>query len=682
MTARMLVRDIETRSTVDLKKVGLYNYATHPSTEVLCIGYGAEQGPIGLWWPGDPVPPVISETARDPRWTAVAHNAPFELAIERHILHRRHGFPILPIERNVCTMAVANALGLPASLDKLAPALGLANQKDKVGSRLMLQMIKPRRARKHEQVNGSKAAVYWFEDDERMRALGAYCQKDVETAREAALAMPWLSDTEYAVWLLDQKINSRGIQIDQALALAAQKISQAAQIYFDDELNRITNGQVTATTQIAALTRWLGQYIDNMASLDKSAIEELLRLDLHPLARQAIELRAYGAQAAAKKVDALLTHCDSHSRVHNAFVYHAAGTGRWASRGVQLHNMKRSSTEDIEQAINVIGSGDFEVARKAYRNPLSVIGDLVRAMICAAPGHVLIGADFSGIEARITAWLASEESKLETFRAFDRKEGPDPYIIAAALIFGVDADQLALEFANGKPDAREKRQVGKASELAFGFAGGVGAYRKFDPNTEFTDDEIQRIKNAWRKAHPAIESMWDLLHTGAGNAVRQPGKRYTYRHKLWFEADKQSLRITLPSGRQLNYPEARMARIITPKDSGLVIVSPRHPDSQRALIFKDNESGRWHDVKTWRGLWTENVVQAIARDLLAEAMLRLDVAGFNIVAHVHDEVIAEVKIADAERLKRQFHALMTELPEWATGLPVVAKLWCETRYVK
>jgi DNA polymerase bacteriophage-type len=709
--AHIFVRDIETKSVGDLKKIGVHNYAVHPSTEILCIGYCIDDEPVQIWHPGDPVPKEYREAARRQEFAAVAHNAPFEMTIERCILAKKYGFPIIPVERNVCTMAVASALALPASLDRLAKAIRLTHQKDPVGNRLMKQMAKPRKPRKNEDPN----RIYWFDDPERMLKLDSYCKDDVETAREAAYRLPWLSDDEYQVWLLDQKINNRGIYIDHKLALAACEIIKAAEPHIDRELAKVTNGQVTAITQVEKLKDWLGQYIE-LESLDKRAIEELLTQDLPEHVLRAIELRYLGAQAASKKVDALLSHRNSTGRVYDAFVYHAAGPGRWSSRGVQLHNMKRSDTENIEKAVEVIGRGDFDAARKVYDNPLSVIGDLIRAMVVAAPGHMLIGADFSGIEARVTAWLANETSKLKIFRAFDAGTGPDPYIIAAAAVFGIDADDLNRRYLAGDVLAREQRQVGKACELAFGFQGGLHAFLKFMPGggdspatpvealsfkrrgttgqdpkrikrvqqaggqaSTLSDEDIQRIKNVWRRKHPNTVAMWRDLGNAMWRATRHPGQRVLYRDKLAFEHDGKTLWITLPSGRKLSYPEARIRRIIIPEDSGLVIVSAK---GKPALIFKDNASGQWHDVVSYGGLICENTVQAIARDLLAQAMLRIDTAGLAIVAHVHDEAIVEVTKAKVDKTLPIFRHLMMTSPDWADGLPIVAKAWSAARYVK
>lgn len=672
--------DIETKSTANLKDVGLYNYATHPSTEILCVGYRLDGEPIRIWRPGEPVPKAWEVAAHDPDVTAVAHNAPFEMAIEQHILSKRHGFPLIPRERYVCTMAMANALALPASLDKLAQALGLSWQKDKVGHRVMLQMTKPRRSRKAE----DPSKIYWYDDAERMSKLESYCCDDVAVSGAVAEELPWLSADEYDIWLLDQRINQRGIHIDRKLALAAQQIIDAAGPYINDELYRLTNGQVETINQVAKLSGWLAQYTP-IDSLDKAAIEELLERDLPPVARRAVELRFLGAQAAVKKVNPLLEHCDANDRVHNAFVYHAAGTGRWSSRGVQLHNLKRVDTElveDVAKAVRVIGTGDFDRARKEYGNPLAIIGSLIRAMITAAPGCMLLGADFSGIEARVTAWLAGEMSKLAAFRAYDAGKGPDPYIIAAAWIFGIDASQLEADCKLKLPAAKAMRQVGKACELAFGFQGGLGAYKKFDPDTSFTDEEIHKFKNTWRKNHPNIEAMWSNLNTAAYRAVRNPGQRWiSKRYRLAFECDHNGyFWITLPSKRRLCYPEARICQVWTPPGTGLVLETER--GGTPTLIFKDNASGQWRDVKIYGGLLTENLAQAISRDLLAEAMLRLDRAGFPIVGHVHDETVCEVKQSEVNKQKPEFQRLMTVVPDWADGLPIVAKAWTDTRYVK
>ena len=704
-----LIRDIETRSTVDVGDVGAHIYAAHPSTEVLCVGYCLDAGPVRIWHPGDSVPKEFKLVAQNRQYAAVAHNAAFELQIERHILGPKYGFPVFPIERNICTMSLALALALPGSLDRLAKVLNLEHQKDALGNRLMLQLSKPRRARKSEDPDG----IYFFDDADRLLRLDQYCIADVETAREILDTLPELSEQEQQVWILDQKINDHGIYLDKQLMLAAKKIITTALPSFDRELNRLTNGQVNAITQVEKLKAWINQFYP-VDTLRKDDLEELLqRKDLPKQVRRALELRAQGAHAAIKKVDALLQRRGGNGRICGAFVYHAAGPGRWSSRGAQVHNMKRSMTEDMERAIQVISTGDFKTAQKEYANPLSVIGDLVRANIMAAPGNILIGADFSGIEARVTAWAANEHKKLDAFRAYDAGTGPDPYIIAAAAVLNIDADDLNKRYKAGDPNAREERQIGKACELAFGYQGGVNAFKRFMPsggvaiadadwdweyggvrgkggrpgdrereklNEDIEDAKIDRIKQRWRREHARIAQLWRLLNDAAWRAVRKPDLTFTVLDRFVFECDEQPiLWLTLPSGRKLAYPHARIIRAFTPHGTRLYIEAA---NGRPILVFKDASAGQWRDVKVWGGLLTENVVQAISRDLLAEAMLRIDQAGLDIVAHVHDECVIEVKEDVADLAMRKFSRLMNMVPDWAEGLPIKANAWTAKRYVK
>lgn len=694
----VLVRDIETRSTVDLKDVGTHIYAAHPSTSVRCVAYCIDDEPVQVWHPGEPVPKII-RAANGATW--VAHNAAFEMAIERNILGPRHGFPVAPIEQQVCTMAQVLALALPGSLAHAAKVLNLEHQKDSTGARVQVQMAKPRRPHKDEDPNG----VYFFDDAERHEKSDLSCITDAEITREIYQRLPPLSVRERQVWLLDQRINDRGFYLDRQLAEAANRIAAAAHPYINAELTKITNGEVTAYTQVARIMAWLKEHLD-VTTLNKKAIDGLLDLELEEDVRRVLELRLLGAQAAVAKADALLDRCGADGRVRGAFVYHAAGTGRWSSRGAQVHNLKRSLTEDIEHAVEVIGTGDFNFARKEYNNPLSVIGDCIRAMIISAPGHMLIGGDFSGIEARVTAWIAGEQSKLDVFKAFDAGKGPDPYIIAAAKIFKIDPLQLAADYAAGKPEARELRQIGKACELAFGFQGGVNAYRRFQPAAAnstsqaqsmwqlrhgdfnpahafgdiegFTDAEIDKIKRAWRQAHPNIERFWHNIERAAWMAVRDPGSIVSLGNNLQLTCDEQPfLFLTLPGGRKLSYPNARITNAFV-RDGKIIEYEYGEP----MLLFKDSMAGQWRDVNLYGGFLTENIVQAIARDLMTEAMQRIDKMGFSVVTHVHDECVIEVPTEQVERTKPIFTQLMMQLPEWAEGLPVVAKPWVNNRYTK
>jgi DNA polymerase bacteriophage-type len=345
----VMLRDYETRSRVDLRKVGAHRYAADPSTEVLCCAYCVDDGPVQLWKPGDPVPQAFITAANNPDWVVVAHYDMFETAIEQSIMAPRYGFPLIPMERHRCTQAAALSRALPAKLEKVAKVLELQHLKDMAGHRLMLQMSKPRKARKDEDPNG----VYWFEDPDRMQRLGEYGEDDVKSERELYARVPPLSPEEQIIWLLDQKINARGFYANRPLAESIREVAKAAAPEIDVELEELTDGAVTGVNQIAKLQAWLEQHDCFTNSLDKKAVEKLLTTELLPPARRALELRQDGGHAAVKKIDALLRCIGSDGRLRGSLVYHKASTGRWAGALYQPQNLKRveSDEADIEAAI-------------------------------------------------------------------------------------------------------------------------------------------------------------------------------------------------------------------------------------------------------------------------------------------------------------------------------------------
>jgi DNA polymerase len=683
-----LIRDYETKSQLNLAKVGIHVYAADPSTEILCMAYCIDDEPIKIWHPGDPIPREFKEAEH-----AVAHNAAFEMAIERSIMGPRYKFPIIPVDRNICTMTEALAMALPGKLELCAKALGLEERKDKDGRRAMLQTTKPRRARKGEDEDD----VHWYDDDVRLELVDQYCMQDVAIEREVFKSIRPMSADEYELWLLDQRINNNGFYIDHKLALAASKIVDDTYPLLNIELSKITEGQVQTVNQVKEMKAWLSTQRLVVEDLDKDTVELLLSQNQQPMIRRVLEIRQLGAHAAVKKLKGFLTRRAADGRVRGEFQFHAAGTGRWSSRGVQVHNLKRlpdAKDFDCDAAIKVAMQSCHKKMAKAYPNPLATVGLLMRPLIVSQDKHELWGADFSGIEARVTAWLAGEEKKLDVFRAYDAGNGFDPYIVAAAIIFKCTADKVT----------KEQRQVGKAAELAFGFQGGLGAFRKFSPNTEnvtwkgpfgqnrerdgdkfrgvakqvegFSDDEIEVIKNAWRAAHPKINQSWCALNDAFWDAMHHSSIQYSVNRRVTLEYDRDSFRIpvlwlTLPSGRQLSYPDIKIRK-----------ASPVEKDfgRGRGVYFMDNTQGRWRGVRVYGGLITENVVQAVARDLLADALKRLDEAGFKIVTHTHDEVVCEER-KGSNRFE-QFNDIMNAVPSWAAGLPLMAKGWRDVRYVK
>jgi DNA polymerase len=658
-TAHVLHRDYETRSQAILKVVGAQRYATDPSTEVLCCAYAVDDEPVKLWRSGEPVPTEFLAAAQSQNWVVVAHNDAFETAIERLILAPRYKWPIIPIERHRCTMAMSLACGLPARLSAAADALELAHRKDAAGERLMHQMAKPRRAHKDEDAAG----VYWFEDQERLDRLYEYCKQDVEVERELYNRLPPLSQTEKKIWELSHQINVRGFHIDRAFAEAARKIAQEAAPDIDREIQEITRGDIATVNQVAKLTHWLQDHGCRLQTLDRKAIERQLEKGddkLAPPVRRVLELRRSGAQAATKKITALLARAGADDRIRGAFRFHGAATGRWSGEGIQPQNLKRVTVDNLDAAIAAVATGDYVYVKSLYPRPLSVVGDCSRAMICAPDGKKLIGADFSAIESRVLAWVAGENWKLDTYRRFDATHDPrdEPYCITACKIFGKPNGT----YTKDNPE----RSVGKTCDLAFGYAGGLGAWRKFEPE-RFTDDEVKAFIYSWRQAHPEIKRLWSRLDKAAWTAVQQRG-RLVRCSVIRFRCDGAFLQLTLPSGRKLSYPQPRIIG----------------DEREQRVVFSDNAAGQFADCRhgqgAYGGLWAENVVSGIARDLLANAMLRIESAGYPIVLHVHDEIVAEV--LEGFGSTDEFTHLMIRKPAWALDIPIAAQAWSGKRYTK
>jgi DNA polymerase bacteriophage-type len=642
----ILHRDIETFSTVNLTKTGPWRYAGDPTTGVWCVAYAVGEGEPQIWSPGVPIPAEFQIAATDLSWIVVAHNDAFESAIEERLLAPRYNWPLIPVERHRCTMAAALANALPGGLNKAAAALGLESRKDDAGRRLMLQMAKPRKPRAGEDSRG----IYWNQDPERIRHLQEYCRRDVELERELFKRLPPLSDSEQVLWALDQRINRRGFPVDVGLAKAAYRIAHERRAAIDHEITELTGGRITSAHQVAKIETFLKEHGHHVQSVGKRSVSAVLAHKPDDDVARLLRLRQEAAKASASKLATLLDLAND-DRLHDTLRFHGAATGRWSGSKFQPQNLSRSTPADINATIEAVHSGLARVAE--IGPPLAVIGSLSRAMICAPPGRVLIGGDYSGIEARITAWLANEQWLLDVYRRYDAEGGLDSYCLTAARILGRPVT----------PAQDADRQVGKMTTLAFGFGGGAGAFNRIAPDAGFSDTEVEQFKRQWRSAHPAIVRYWGDLHRALLRATRT-GLPVTFKN-LSAEMRNGNLYLKLPSGREIVYPEAR--------------VEPGPYDSDQ-IIFKDSALGKWRDTRAWHGTFCENVVQATARDLLAAAMMRLESAGYRIVLHVHDEIVAEVD-ADFGNVE-EFERIMTELPAWAEGLPIAAEASRRQRYAK
>jgi len=365
---------------------------------------------------------------------------------------------------------------------------------------------------------------------------------------------------------------------------------------------------------------------------------------------------SFGAKARVRKLDRLLAMVDTDNRLRGTLRFHAAHTGRWSGRGYQPQNLKRPETKDLDAAVDAVLSGDRERVR-ALGAPLTIAGDVQRSVICAAPGHKLIAGDFSAIESRVLSWLSNENWKVDVYRKYDETADPklEPYCVLAsqALKRGIT------------PDDEAGRQFGKTYDLAFGFGGGRGAWRKFDNSDMYSDTEIENFKHQFRRTHRATVCFWHALERAAHRTIRS--KQHTaFDNRFCFDMEHGTLFMMLPSGRRLAYPEARMA--------------PGKFEGTCSIRHKDNANGAWADTDSWYGTLVENAVQAVARDLLVAAMQRLEAANYKTVLHVHDEVVCEVP--EDFGSEEDFLRIMCELPDWAAGLPIAGKVRSGKRYAK
>jgi DNA polymerase len=642
---QVVVLDVETRSSADLKKVGAHRYAADHTTDVWCVAYAIDDQPVALWLPGDPVPPNIVAAAADPDCKWAAHNCGFECPMLRHILTPRYGWPEIPVERWRDTMVMALALALPAGLRKLATILHLKHQKG--DDKVMHLMARPRKARA-----GEPPGLYWHDDNlERLLQLYAYCKQDVECERELFNLLPELPPAEQALLCFSEMINGRGAYSSGRDIETALAVTTAAEREVQNEIKQVTGGAIETTNQVEAILAWLKARGCELPDLQKGTLSHALRRSgLSPEVRRVIELRREAAHASAAKVQSLRAWRGVDGRVRGCFRFHGAATGRWSGTGPQLQNFRRES-ENTATKLEAVATGDIEVV-KNLGAPIEVVGDITRALICAEPGKRLLVGDFSGIESRVLAWLAMQHDKVEQWKRFDQTRDPndDPYVVIGRAL--------------GHPE-ETARAKGKICDLAFGYQGGRGSYANFATEDDIaTEAEIEAFKQAWRDRHPEICRFWKGIERAAINALHRSPQVIHY-GRLTLQCDRRAglryLFITPPVGRTLSYPQVSLIR---------------GKFDQPAVMFMDNSLGQWaeanHGRGAYGGLFTENVVSAIARDLLAAAMLRLEAAGYPVVLHVHDEIVCE--LPEGVGTVAEFKALIEMVPDWAEGLPIAAKV--------
>lgn len=596
--------DFETRSPVDLKTCGAFVYFDDPDAKVLMAAYRIDDGPLKCWTYDQPPPLDLWEAIRAGA-TIKAWNAQFE-TLGFDMLARRHGWPQPRYDQYVDTAAAAAAMALPRALGDLGAALGLDVQKDKEGMRLIRKFSIPRKPKGVE-----PPGLYWHEPEDHPEDFARfveYCKRDVETEEAAAKRLMPLSDYEQQIWLLDQKINRRGIRIDRASAQAALRLAAKAKLQLDREMRLATAGYVPACSQPGKLVEWVEAQGATMTSAAKAEITDLLEADDLPAnVRKALEIRQEAAKTSVAKLQAMLNRASADGRVRGTFMYAGAGTGRWVNTGVNFANLPRprklfeTAKEEghlrIDALFQAIRTGEPDALREFYGDdlgrPLHLVSDAIRGFLWAAPGKDLVQADYSNIEGNVVAWLAGEDWKLEAIRELNADPSlPDMYRRTAAAILG-----LTTEIVTKKHWARQA--VGKPAELGLSYGGGVMAFVTFaqgygvklEPlapaileqadaerlgratkryeacmkRKEHSTEVLSRdawiacevVKLGWRAANSAIAAYWGELENAAREAVQTPGV-VVEAGKARFLVAKGFLWMQLPSGRCLAYGSPKL----------------------------------------------------------------------------------------------------------------------------
>jgi DNA polymerase len=624
--------DFETRSACDLKAEGVYNYSRHPTTEVLCMSYAEDDGPVRTWRPGDLFPEIKGQIR--------AHNAAFERLIFWHVLK----MPI-PLEQFYCTAAQARANCAPGSLEDVGRFAGTSMRKDHRGAALVRACCIPP-----------------YKDD-LIPELIEYCEQDVRTMRAVSQAMRELTPEELEDYHVNERINDRGVMVDVPLCKAAVKYAADELAEIQETVRTITRGEILSVRS-SRMRLWVQDRLGPEAvklmdrgekfSIDKTVRANLLAIDdpeqVPPDVKEVIQCADDLWASSVAKFDRLAKLAGDDDRVRGAFVFAGgSATGRASSYGAQLHNAPRKCAKDPVAVRHAMVRGHSIVPAYGAR-VTDVLKGMLRPAVIPAEGHVFVGFDWSAIEGRVNPWLANSatgEDKLQCFR-----DGLDPYIVNAAATFNRPYADIEREYK--ETDKSDERQVGKVQELALAFAGGAGAFNSMARvyGVRLSDVEVKRAVNGWRRANPWAGVFWSDLETAYTRALRNPGKQFTAGRVVYL-SDGQHLWYALPSGRVLCYPYARFE-----EDGSITYAKSAWKPAAGA-----NE---WPRARLWKGVAVENCTQATAHDLLREALRKLP----NVVAHIHDEILIECAESDAGTTLELMKRIMTTPPSWAEGLPL------------
>lgn len=643
--------DLETYSSVDIKESGVYAYAAAPDFEILLIGYRYDNGPVQVIDLTDPLVdanadfPDFWEGLYNPSVIKTAYNANFERTCMAVWLKQP-----MPPEQWRCTAVLAATLGLPGTLGGAGAALGLPDdkQKDKIGKSLITYFCKPCKPTK---TNGMRTRNLPEHAPEKWRQFMEYNRQDVvaeSTIRDKLVIYP-VPQQEQDLWNIDQAMNDNGVLLDMDLADKIIRYDVLYQERLMNEARKLTG--LKNPNSLAQLKEWFRcNYRMEVKSITKDTIPQIIEelegigvmFDIEPALRM-LRIRQELGKTSVKKYEAMRQAVCPDGRLRGILQFYGANrTGRWAGRIVQVHNLPQNKIPDLELARQLVKEEDFETLEQLFEGVPFVFSQLIRTTFVPSPGCRFVVSDFSAIEARVIAWLADEEWRLEVFRTHGRI-----YEASASQMFHVPIETIK--------KGSKLRQQGKVAELALGYGGGFGAIKAMDKAGTIPDDEIPMIKSNWRKASPRICKFWYNAE-GAAKTAMEEHRTVKLKHGITFSYINQILFIGLPSGRKLAYYDARIEE---------------NAKGKAAITYAgvNQDTKVWGRNETWGGKLVENIVQAVARDCLAETIKRVTAAGYRIVMHVHDEIIVDVPKGNEEALK-QITDIMAEPISWAPGLPL------------
>ena len=696
---KKVVLDFETRSSIDLKKSGSFKYSEDPSTQPTCLAFKIRNNSkmyflnfkmVNKQWPDLPLAlRILWQRLISEKYEFTCHNALFETVIYKNILVKKYGWPNIPFRQFRCTAAKAAACALPRNLEGAGSAMRLTTQKDKRGLIAMLQICKPTKQWNAWDKKGKigieppkflepEAAPHVWQ------TLYDYCKIDVITEELLDQSLPDLTPFEQEVWFLNQQLNWRGLRVDIPTIRKIVGIMEVESTQKLKKLDTLTMGLVTKPGARQSILDFLETEGVKLKDIRAKTVEDTLKENISDDAKTILQLRQALSKTSTKKYQAIQNRAGKDNRVRDILLYHGASTGRDSGTGVQLQNLPRTliNQKDIDYVLELLQEKDdenpIEWIRSLYGDPSVVFSSLIRSMVTASPNQNLFVGDFAKIEVAVLWWLADNKPGLKVLN-----EGQDPYKYLAAFNTGKRYEDIT--------DDGDDRQLAKAQTLGAGF--GLG-WSKFKETAwsfyrlKLSDEQSKAAINSYRTAYPTIPTLWNNYEQAAIRAI-ESNVTVSIGKCKFFCKDK-FLWITLPSGRRLAYREPQIAWRVRKFE-----VDEHHPVTGKKYRVKrvsapkktvefwapNSLTKKWGLERTYGGRITENIVQAVARDLMAAASLRLEKAKYKVLLTVHDEILTERP--NGEGSVEEFKNIMCNRPKWADEhLPIDAKAWKGPRYRK